>query len=471
MRPLCVDLDGTIISTDTLFESMLLSIKQKPVVLLLIPIWVLSGRANLKEKLSQIAIPNPEYLPYKEEVLDFIRTEKSNGRRIILVSATQRIIAESVAKYLGLFDEVLATDSSINLRSKNKKELLVKLYGEKGFDYIGDSSADFLVWASSNEAILVEPSKKVLSKAKKESNVTKVFKSNNHLFKSLIKEIRVYQWLKNVLIFLPLLMAHKSGLNSFWLAITAFISFSLTASFVYVLNDLLDLESDRQHPRKKFRPFASGKLSIHQGFVLTPILLLLGFGSSLFFINYEFSITLLIYLIITTAYSFYLKKVIILDLIILSCLYTIRLIAGAAAVGVEVSQWLLGFSIFFFLSLAIMKRYTELRVMIEQNKSKTSGRGYHVEDISFLRNIGPASGYLSVLIFALYVNSEKVISLYHTPQFLWLTLLCLLYWISRIWIIAQRGNMHDDPIVFTAKDPVSYIVWLLIAVLAVMATF
>jgi 4-hydroxybenzoate polyprenyltransferase len=233
----------------------------------------------------------------------------------------------------------------------------------------------------------------------------------------------------------------------------------------------MDLESDRQHPRKKFRPFASGSLSIHYGFIITPVLLLLGFGSSLLFLNNDFSITLLIYFIITTAYSFYLKRVIILDIIILSTLYTIRLIAGAGAVGVEVSPWLLGFSIFFFLSLAIMKRYTELRVMIEQNKSKTSGRGYHVEDISFLRNIGPASGYLSVLIFALYVNSDKVISLYHTPQFLWLTLLCLLYWISRIWIIAQRGKMHDDPIVFTAKDPISYIVGAIIAVLGILATF
>lgn len=465
-----MDLDGTIISTDTLFESMLLAVKLKPLVLFLIPVWILSGRANLKDKLSQIAIPNPNYLPYKEDVLEFILNEKSKGRELVLVSATRKVIAESIANHLNIFDKVIATDSKTNLRSEKKRNLLVELFGEKGFDYIGDSRADYPVWKSANEAILVEPTKKVFSNAKKNSNVTKVFESKSNIVKTIIKEIRVYQWLKNILIFLPLLMAHVSEYQSFYTAILSFLSFSFTASFVYVINDLLDLESDRQHPRKKMRPFASGKLSIQMGFLIAPILLLMGFGISLFLLNYEFSITLLIYFIITTAYSFYLKKVIILDIIILSCLYTIRLIAGANAVNVEASPWLLGFSIFFFLSLAIMKRYTELRVLIEQNKTKPSGRGYHVEDISFLRNIGPASGYLSLLIFALYVNSEKVVSLYRTPQFLWVALLCVLYWISRIWILAHRGNMHDDPIVFTAKDPISYLIGFLILILAIFAT-
>ncbi|ROL61540.1 hypothetical protein D9V86_05270, partial [Bacteroidetes/Chlorobi group bacterium ChocPot_Mid] len=258
----------------------------------------------------------------------------------------------------------------------------------------------------------------------------------------------------------------RNFVNSF----LAFLSFSFIASFVYILNDLLDLESDRQHPSKKNRPFASGNLGIHIGLFTAPIFLIAGFCIGYFLLAFSFFETLIVYLLITTAYSFYLKKIIILDVILLSCLYTIRLIAGATATGIEASTWLLGFSIFLFLSLAIMKRYTEIRVMIEQNKSKAEGRGYRVEDIDFLKNVGPATGYMSVLILALYVNSEKVLSLYHNPQWLWLTLLCFVFWVSRIWLKAQRGEMLDDPIVFTAKDKVSYFVGLIILILAMGAS-
>ncbi|MFC2131883.1 UbiA family prenyltransferase [Bacteroidota bacterium] len=468
-KPLCVDLDGTIISTDTLLESMLLSAKLKPYILFLFPFWILKGRAYLKKRTADIAIPDVSLLPYKENVITYIKDEKSKGREIVLATATHKPIADAVAAHLGIFDKVLSTDNNHNLRSENKSMALVELYGERGFDYIGDSSADLAVWKSASGAILVEPDNSLLNKVKSFSNVIKVFERENKSLRTLIKEIRVYQWIKNILIFLPFLMAHKPEADIILNAFFAFLSFSFTASFVYVINDLLDLESDRQHPRKKLRPLASGALTIHTGVLSAPLLLLAGLAIGIFLLPVEFLYTLLIYLILTTTYSFYLKRIIILDVIILSCLYTIRLIAGANAVNVEASPWLLGFSIFLFLSLAIMKRYTELRVILEQNKSKTKGRGYKVEDSTFLRTIGPISGYLSVLILALYVNSEKVFSLYNTPQMLWLTLLCLLFWVSRIWLVAYRGKMYDDPIVFMAKDPVSYIVGLIVTILVIGA--
>jgi 4-hydroxybenzoate polyprenyltransferase len=469
-KPLCVDLDGTLIQTDTLLESMLLAAKQKPIAILLFLFWILKGRAYLKKKTAEISIPDATLLPYKANVIEYVRKEKVRGRKIVLATATNKKIAESVSGYLGIFDEVIATENDKNLRSKNKSEVLTELYGEKGFDYIGDSRADINVWKSASGAILVEPSRNLLKKAKLVSNVIKVFDKDKNTFKLFIKEIRIHQWIKNILIFFPFLMAHKLDVNILFQALYAFASFSLIASFVYVLNDVLDLESDRIHPRKRKRPLASGNLSIDSGILLAPLLLLGGLAIGIFLLPIEFLYILITYIVLTTAYSFILKKIIILDAIVLACLYTLRLIAGANAVDVDVSPWLLGFSIFFFLSLAIMKRYTELHTLLEQNKTRASGRGYRTDDISFLKTIGPSTGFLSILIFALYVNSEKVVSLYNTPELLWLTLLCLLYWIGRIWLKTQRGEMEDDPIVFTVKDPVSYVIGLIVVLLVVGAT-
>ncbi|MFH1050742.1 MAG: UbiA family prenyltransferase [bacterium] len=470
MKPLCVDLDGTLISTDTLMESLLFAIKEKPYLLFLLPIWIFKGRGFLKKKIADTSLPDATLLPYKNNVLDFIKTEKNKGREIVLATATDNRIADSVAEHLGIFDKVIATNNNHNLRSKNKSNALVELYGERGFDYIGDSIADLAVWKNADCSLLVEPANSLLKKVKSFSNNVIVFSKDTNKLKSFIKEIRVYQWIKNILIFLPFLMAHRPETGIIVNSIFAFISFSFVASFVYLLNDLLDIEADRQHPGKKHRPLASGIFPIHLGILVAPVFLLSGLAIGFFLLPYEFFITLIIYLLLTTGYTFFLKRIIILDVIILSCLYTIRLIAGANATGIEASPWLLGFSIFLFLSLAIMKRYTELGVMIEQNKTKTKGRGYRTEDIGFLNSIGPASGYMSVLILALYVNSEKVVWLYKIPEMLWLTLLCLLFWISRIWLIAQRGKMYDDPIVFIAKDYVSYIVGFIITILIIGAT-
>ena len=469
-KPLCVDLDGTLIYTDTLMESMLLAIRKKPCILLFLPFWIMSGRYNFKTKIGKIALPNPETLPYRKEMLDYLKAEKAKGRQIVLATATIKEIAESVAVHLGIFDKVLGSENSNNLRSKNKRDQLIELFGEKGFDYAGDSHADLAVWKAADNAIMVEPSSGMVNKVKETTNIEKIYNEKKNKFKLYIKEIRIHQWLKNLLIFLPLLLAHKiTNLNLFICDFLAFISFSLTASAVYILNDLLDLEADRHHPRKRKRPFASGYIALQSGFLIAPLLIIAGGLISVIFLPVNYSIYLLIYFTLTSAYSFLLKKMPIFDVIILACLYTLRLIAGAAAVKVEMSPWLLGFSIFLFLSLAFIKRYQELSVIKEQNENMPAGRGYMVNDMNLILNLGPVCGYISVLVLALYVNGKEVLSLYKTPELLWVVVIVHLFWISRMWLLAYRGKMDDDPIVFTGKDPVSYIVGLIVAVLAIGA--
>ncbi len=468
--PLCVDLDGTIIYSDTLIESLFTLIKQKPYFIFILPFWILKGKTIFKNKVKKYIIPNPASLPYRNDVVDFLKSEKAKGRKIVLATATVQEIADSIQNHLQIFDEVLGSSESVNLRSSNKRAKLVELYGEKGFDYIGDSSADFEVWKSTRNALVVNNSNIFVEKVKKIANVDKVFKENNSFIKLLFKQIRVYQWVKNILIFLPLLMAHKiSDLNSLITVLFAFITFSLGASFVYVLNDLLDLESDRQHPRKRNRPLASGKFSLKTAVITAPLLLILSLTITILFLNVEFLIVQIVYLIITCLYSFYLKRLHLLDIMTLAMLYTLRIIAGGMAVKVPLSPWLLAFSVFLFFSLAIVKRYTELRVMKAENKQKTSGRGYFVEDMELILNLGTVSGMLSVLIFVLYVNSHEVVQLYKNPEYLWPVSLILLYWISRIWFKAHRDEMNDDPIVFTVKDPVSYIIGLIVLLLVIGA--
>lgn len=469
--PLCVDLDGTLIATDTLLEATLAAVKLKPLIIFLIPFWALKGKVYFKNRIARIALPNPETLPYREDVLDYLKQEKAKGRVIVLATATVKEIADSVAAKLGIFDKVLASGTDYNLRDKQKMQALTDLYGEKGFIYAGDSKADLDVWKGSAAAILVNPSKSISQKAGELAPIMKSFIYKTSLFKAFIKEIRVYQWIKNILIFLPLILAHNfSNPEIFMKLAAAFISFSLVASFVYIMNDLLDLEADRQHPRKRKRPLASGTIHIKQALVLAPFLLIFSLALSIFYLPLNFNITLLSYFILTTTYSFYLKRIYLLDIMLLSGLYTIRLVAGAAAVSVFISPWLLALSIFIFFSLATMKRYTELRVMQEQNKTSAKGRGYLVDDLSLLLSFGPSSGLISVLIFILYVNSGEVIKLYNKPLMLMPIAGILMFWILRLWFMAHRGRMADDPIVYTAKDPVSYVVALFIAILAIGAS-
>ncbi len=469
--PLVVDLDGTLLAGDTLLESCLIAIKQKPYLLFIFPFWILKGKLFFKEKVHKIAEPDYNTILYRDDVLEFIEAEKGNGREIVLATASSQMVADKIAEDIGIFDLVLGSENGVNPRSKYKRDELVRRYGEYSYDYMGDSEADIAVFEKARYSYLVQPSSSVRKKAEEIGNVRKEFGTKVNKFALLVKQIRVYQWVKNILLFLPLLLAHILPLGDYLInTMIAFISFSLIASSVYVLNDLLDLSSDRQHSRKKTRPFASGQLSLKYGFVLFPMLLVFGFIPSILFLSTEFNIILLIYFLLTSIYSFLLKRIYILDILVLASLYTIRLIAGAVAVDVPASPWLLSFSMFIFLSLACVKRYTELFELVQKNLEKTAGRGYSTSDIGLIKILGAASGLLSILVFILYVNSKEIIELYNTPILLFLVAFLFLYWILRIWFKSVRGEMHDDPIVFTGKDKPSLFIFIIIILLVIGAT-
>lgn len=467
---LCLDLDGTLIKSDALFESVFQLIKINPLFIFFIPIWLMKGKPNLKEQIDKRIDFNASTLPYNQELIDYAIEQRATGRKVYLATASHISIAEKVDKHLGIFDGIYATKDGYNLKSEKKAKVLNEEFGKGNYVYAGDAKVDFNIWKDSAAAIVVSNNKSFIDSVSKSFHIEKSFYNEVNLPKKIIKEIRVYQWVKNVLLFLPIILAHSLGnFKELSDVIIGFFSFSISASFVYVLNDLLDLDSDRSHPRKRFRPLASGDLPIQIGIALVPILLITGIGLS-FMLNFKFQLILLSYIILTTAYSFSLKKIPILDIILLATLFTSRIVAGAFAANVYLSMWILAFSMFFFMNLAVLKRYIELLVMKKKNEIEAKGRGYTIEDMGLLLSMGPAAGFLSVLVFVLYINSDQATGLYSNPLALWLISPIFLYWISRIWHLSVRGNMTDDPIVFAMKDKASYVVGLLILIIAVVAS-
>jgi len=468
--PLCVDLDGTLIRSDVLVETLLILIKQRPWMAFLLPFWLLRGRVVLKREIAKRVNLDVQTLPYQAGLLEFLKKEHAAGRSIVLATASHRKYAEGVAQHLGIFTRVYATDEGGNLSGREKRDTLVKNYGEKGFDYAGNSRSDLHVWSMARQAIVVNPGASVLQGAAAQCPVAQIFEDKHPGISTYAKALRVHQWLKNILVFIPMLAAHQITNLGLWLdASLAFVSFSLCASSVYLLNDLLDLPADRLHPRKQRRPFASGDLSMVQGLLLIPLLLISAFAVAVLWLPLTFVFVLAVYYLLTLSYSFWLKAVVLLDALLLAGLYTIRIIGGMAATQIRASFWLLAFSIFLFFSLALVKRYSELLVLKRKGALTTHGRGYHVEDLVMLMGFGVASGFLAVLVSAFYINSEKVKVLYHHPVFLWLVSPILLYWISRIWLITHRGGMHDDPVVFAAKDKGSWATALVIGFLLWLA--
>jgi len=463
---LCVDLDGTLIATDMLWESLMLLLRQQPLQLINLPIWVLRGKSYFKQKIAEVTEVNAATLPFRSDVLTFLQREKENGRKIVLATASDKKIAEAIKRETELFSGVFASDGLTNCSGPNKSKVLVESFGSKGFDYIGNGRVDMPIWEAARYALLVDPSRRLLKKAEREVTVKYVFRRTQNRLIELLKAIRVHQWVKNLLVFVPVIMAHKLFDPALlFRSVCAFFAFSLCASGIYVLNDLLDLPSDRQHPKKKFRPFASGALSIPTGVSIAPILLAGAFLFAYLTLPVLFIGILGLYYLTTTAYSFVLKKIAILDILILAGLYTLRIFAGGMATGVPISAWLLAFSMFLFLSLALMKRYTELNVMQMSGSENVAGRGYRLSDQPGLLSLGTTSGYLSVLVLALYINSQEVTRLYDRPLVLWLICPLLLYWITRMWFRAQRGEIDDDPLVAAIKDPFSYGIGLAIAIL------
>jgi 4-hydroxybenzoate polyprenyltransferase/phosphoserine phosphatase len=460
--PRCVDLDGTLVHCDLLVESLRLLARERPWLLLRVPLWLAAGRARLKEKLADAVRIDAAALPYNELLLEHLRRERARGRRLLLVTASHERPAREVANHVGLFDEVIATGGRRNLKGRAKRRELVRRFGERGFDYAGDSGADLAVWTAARQAIAVNASASVLRRLGDRAN--RVIGSPPRPFPVLLlRALRVRQWVKNLLVFLPVVLAHRYlDPEPILRTALAFLAFSLGASAVYVLNDLLDLEADRHHPEKRHRPFASGELSPTLGFALVPLVAALSVTAA-WFLPRGFLVTLLFYFLLTTLYSFRLKKIALLDVIILASLFTTRIIAGSEASGIEVSEWLLGFSMFLFFSLAAVKRYAELLSIRAGGdaEAKLRRRGYFAGDHELILQMGISSGFMAVVVLALFVSSESVTKLYPNPTLLWFACPLVLYWIGRIWLLAHRGEVTDDPLMFAVRDRVTWIVAIL----------
>lgn len=465
-RPLCVDLDGTLIRSDLLIEAVFALLKLNPLYIFLLPAWLWRGKAFMKQQIADRVDLDVALLPYNVPLLDYLRAERAAGRSLILATASNIRYAEQVAIHLGLFDEVLASDAQTNLSGSRKRDRLVAAFGKGGFDYAANDGVDLPIWAEAGAAILVDTPSRITAQVRATTPITNSFDSPRPGARTWLKAIRLHQWLKNLLVFVPVLMAHEWTNGALLLqALVAFVAFGLCASSVYVLNDLLDLDADRGHPSKRKRPFASGAIPIQQGLAVIPLLLGAGFSLALL-LPPLFLAVLAIYYAITLAYSLRLKRVVLVDVLVLAALYTIRVIAGCAATGLWPSFWLLAFSMFLFLSLALVKRYSELLLVKAQEKESAAGRGYQLVDLETLAHFGIASGYGAVLVLALYINSSAVGPMYRYPEALWLLCPLFLYWISRVWLLTRRNMMHEDPVVFALEDRHSH--WLFAVMAAIV---
>jgi len=468
--PLCVDLDGTLVKTDTFAQALLLLVRTRPFALLSLLRGLSAGLAAFKQKVADEVQLDPTVLPYHAEFVEFLRGEYRAGRELILVTASNEKPARAVASHLGLFVDVLASDGVVNLKSVHKRDALVAHFGERGFDYAGNAADDLPIWEVARSIIAVNPSPIVRQTLAKRS--ARVFEDRPPLWKVWLRALRVHQWMKNMLIFLPMLLAHELTKPTLYLqAVTAFFSFSLAASSIYIFNDIFDLHADQHHPHKKKRPFASGNLGLASAAVVVPLLLISFLLASL--LSPAFIGILLLYLALTTLYSWWLKQTAVLDVLTLAGLYALRIFAGTAAYGVVASEWLIAFSIFIFLSLALVKRYAELKAAAQQmpDSLQSRGRGYRVVDMPLLGGFGVATGCLSVLVLALYISSPRVIDFYPRPAVLWLLCPLQFYWIARIWLLAGRGEMSDDPLDFAARDLRTWLVVFLSSMALVLGSF
>lgn len=470
-RPLVVDLDGTLLRSDMLVESAFAFVRHHPLRAWAPFSWLMGGKAHLKAKLAAEVTIDVTTLPYDSRAIAFLEAQKQQGRSLVLATASHLNYAEAIAAHLGLFDRVLATHGEINLSATTKRNVLVQEYGEKGYDYLGNSRDDLKVWASAHQAYVANPEFGVEAAARRLGNVAQTVASQGLPWRAWMKQLRLHQWAKNALLFVPLLASHKIGeIELLFTGLFAFLLFGLCASSVYLLNDLLDLDDDRQHSSKRFRPLASGTVPIKAALLVFPMLLLAAFSGAILLLPWKFTLALASYYALTLAYSLVLKRVMTVDVIVLAMLYTVRIVAGTFAFGVSLTFWMLAFSMFLFLSLALVKRYAELRESRSKGQTEQArGRGYYPGDLDMIAALGAASGYLAVMVLALYIQEQGTQALYQSPETIWLACPLLLYWITRVWMIAHRGWMHDDPVVFALKDRNSLILGGLFALVFWMA--
>lgn len=464
--PLCVDLDGTVIKTDLLWEAFLLLLKQDPWVLFLVPWWLIRGRAVLKRQLAARTRLSISSLPYRQDVLQFLHEERESGRRLLLVTAADQTLAEAVAGYIGGFESVYGSDGKTNLKANNKARFLKDLFGDRNFDYLGDSSSDIPVWQSAHAAYVVG-GQRLAGAAARNAPVIRCFKPATPSFLTWLRSLRLLHWTKNLLVLLPVILAHTVQWSAWRSSLVGFLLFGTCASGVYIFNDLLDLHADRLHPSKSSRPFAACDFPLWVGLLESSLLI----GGSLllaFFVNPRFSFLLCGYAFLTFVYSWTLKQIVLIDVFVLSSFYTIRIWAGGLISATPVSDWLTAFSMFFFLSLAMAKRHSELQRAGQLVESGQSGRGYVRNDRELLSMFGIGSSFAGIVILCLYLRSPEVNSLYGKPSLLlWLCPL-VLYWLCRVWLLAGRGELDVDPVLFAVRDRTS---WLLGALAIAILVF
>lgn len=453
-RPLVVDLDGTLIHSDLLWEAIVLFLKKNILRAWLLPLWLLRGKAGFKEKLAREVDLDPAALPYDQTVLAMVKAERARGRTVVLATGSQRVFAERIAAHLGLFDLVLATDEGINLTSHNKARRLNELYGARGYDYIGNSRADLAVWLDCADPYSVTCKPFRLADGRSTTHSGSV---RGGAALALLKAMRPRQWLKNLLVFVPMLAGHALDLWTLEASLVAFAAFSLCASSAYLLNDALDAQDDRLHPTKHRRPIASGALPLPLALFASP---LLAFAAIALCASYSALLLVVVttYFASTVAYSVYLKRLLMVDIVTLAILYSLRILGGSAATGIAPSFWLLAFSFFIFLSLALLKRHSELFNLKRDGKEKTRGRGYTTADSSPIGIMGINAAFVSVLIFMLYFNSDNVLELYASPAWLFGILPLLVFWLGRLWVLAFRGEVNEDPVLYVSRDRVSLVV-------------
>lgn len=466
--PLCVDLDGTLVKSDTLMDGVCQFAHRFPFEIWKIPLWLTRGRAALKTEIARRIPVDPARLPYNAALVRYLQTQRDEGRRLVLATGADRRTAEPIAEHLGIFDEVLASDGNTNFTRETKLARLKEQFG--AFDYVGNSQADLTLLKNARVAMVANPSLGLrISLWLSGIKVAETFASGRPWLRAAVKAIRVHQWSKNVLLFAPVLMSHRITLAAMTAAVAAFFCFSFMASANYVLNDMLDVESDRHHATKRLRPFASGDLSIGSG-----VLIVAGLSAAwlalLPLLPPAFGIWLAAYIAGSLSYSFYLKKIPVIDVLLLSGLYTLRLLAGGAATGTEISQWLAGFSTFLFLSLAMVKRFSELENLRQRGATASHGRGYAVTDVEQVRSFGTSSATAAVVVFMLYIGRPDVTELYRHASRLWLIVPLLIYWLYRVWLVASRGELDDDPVVFALRDRVSLMLGVLVLAVAVLAS-
>ena len=468
-KPLCVDLDGTLVKSDTLVDSLLVLARNHPQLLLRLPGALMHGKAAFKAFVTSHVELDVAHLPYNRKLLHFLQQERARGRELYLATGADVRLAERITNHLGIFSGVLGSDGTTNLTGDKKLAILHSRFGQDGFAYIGNSNADLPLLADASERMVANPSGGLRGSMRSRGLApSQIFEERAHSMSSLVKALRPHQWAKNLLILLPPLLAHDRSLPIMGKALLAFVCFCCTASATYLINDLLDIEADRRSSRKRTRPFASGDLAPAAGLVASAGLLILGVALARA-LPVEFLSWLVLYIVSTFAYSLYLKRMALLDVLVLSGLYTVRILAGGAATNTPISHWLAGFAIFLFFSLAIVKRFAELEQIRLTGKQLKNGRGYLMTDVEQMRAFGTASAFAAVVVFANYISSQDVTRLYSHSTYLWLIVPFMILWTSRVWLLASRGELNEDPVAFALTDLASLLMGACVLVIVLMA--